>query len=77
MTIFVKSAAGNFEKRATVRESWGANKQVYHAAITTIFVIGKSENNSYNDRVRYEHKKYGDILQYDGPDDYRYLIHRL
>jgi len=71
MTIFVKSAAANFEKRAAVRRSWGTNKQIYHAAITTVFVIGKSKNATYNDRVKYEHKVYGDILQYDGPDDYR------
>ena len=72
MTIFVKSAAGNFERRSVIRNSWGAVKQIYHAAISTVFVIGKSQNESHNRNIKTEHKKYGDILQYNGPDDYRY-----
>ena len=69
--MFVKSATFNFKKRAKVRETWGSHKQVRQAAISVVFVTGTSNNASINKQIIDEHYVYGDILQYDGPDDYR------
>ena len=71
MTVFVKSAAFNLEKRNRIRQSWGSVYQVNGATISTLFVVGKSNNDKFNNLVRIEHQKYGDILQYDGADDYK------
>ena len=69
--MFVKSAAKFFERRKKIRESWGAIAQVVQAAFSIVFVIGKAEDETLTKNLMKEHHRYGDILQYDGPDDYR------
>lgn len=61
-----------FQTRRTIRNSW--INQSFKNASKSIFIVGKSTNESINNKVKLESQMYGDILQGDFVDTYRNLV---
>nr|XP_002126670.1 beta-1,3-galactosyltransferase 5-like [Ciona intestinalis] len=71
MVIFVKSSANSFIRREILRRSWASLFRVEEGNITVVFVVGLSGARFTERRLTKESKEHGDILQFNGPDDYR------
>jgi hypothetical protein len=67
----VTSATYHFENRQAIRETW-ANKTLFPQT-RTIFIIGKSNNETINQLLMDEYKTFGDIVQEDYMDTYMNL----
>ena len=61
-----------FQTRRTIRNTW--IHQSFKNASKSIFIVGKSTNESINNKVKLESQMYGDILQGDFVDTYRNLV---
>ena len=80
MVQFVKSSAHSFYRREMLRRSWGSLRFVEGVRFETLFIVGWSNSSRTKRKLIEENEKYGDILQYDGPDDYKFdvtIIKRL
>ena len=74
MVIVVKSAAENFMKRELLRRTWASLTYVNGVQFTIVFVIGKKEINYQKQLlIDEEQSRYGDILQLNISDKYRYF----
>ena len=74
MVIVVKSAAENFMKRELLRRTWASLTYVNGVQFTTVFVTGtKQVDNQKQLLIDEEQSRYGDILQLNISDKYRYL----
>uniref|UniRef100_H2YSG9 Hexosyltransferase n=1 Tax=Ciona savignyi TaxID=51511 RepID=H2YSG9_CIOSA len=71
MVIMVKSSANSFIRRDVLRRSWASLFYVEGGNVSVVFVVGKSVARKTERRLVEEQAKYGDILQFNGPDDYR------
>lgn len=71
MVTFIKSKIEYFHRRKLLRETWGSVAYLDGARFENVFVVGKTDDKSLISLLDEEEKQYGDILQYDGPDDYR------
>ena len=74
MIFVVKSAADNFEAREILRRTWAGVSYLEGFQFASIFVIGKI-NNKIQALVDEEYARYGDILQVNTTDEYRYRTH--
>jgi hypothetical protein len=71
--VFCMSARENFERRAVIRQTWGAKHAVY-------FVIGgqpEEEHKSIHVKLEQEQVKHQDLLDSIHPESYRSLPHKL
>lgn len=68
---FVKSSAHSFYRREMLRRSWGSLRLAQDIRFETVFVIGNSNSSVTAAKLIEENQKYGDILQFDGPDNYK------
>jgi hypothetical protein len=59
-----------FEKRQTIRETWGNSRFTNSSDLKVLFVVGFSKNESINAQIEIESRKYGDIIQEDYVDSY-------
>jgi len=73
MVQFVKSSAHSFYRREMLRRSWGSLRFVEGVRFETLFIVGWSNSSRTKRKLIEENEKYGDILQYDGPDDYKHI----
>nr|CAB3262597.1 uncharacterized protein LOC100180747 [Phallusia mammillata] len=73
MVNFVKSKASHQEHRNDIRRTWAHKLYLNGSRMETVFIVGMSRNVTTEMLLRQEHEMYGDILQYDGPDDYKYV----
>uniref|UniRef100_H2XVC8 Hexosyltransferase n=1 Tax=Ciona intestinalis TaxID=7719 RepID=H2XVC8_CIOIN len=67
---FVKSLYLGIHKRNMIRSTWASVRYIEGCAFMTIFVMGNPLNDT-KAAVKQEMLVHSDILQYDGPDDYR------
>lgn len=67
IVAIIHSAPDNFQLREAIRKSWGVN-------IKTIFVLGK--NSDLKKKLKKEHEKYKDILQFSFKDSYKNLTYK-
>lgn len=70
MVIFVKTAVGNFQRRSLLRRTWGSITMVGGGRFHYVFIVGVIQNDGRNALLEEEYERFGDILQFDGPDDY-------
>ena len=70
LIILVKSAASNFEKRDSIRKTWGRKTQIKHIHTRTFFTLGFHNDKDIIDKVSKEHGKHKDIIQGDFTDAY-------
>lgn len=68
LIALVTSGSGNFERRMAIRKTW-ANNELF-PGLETVFIIGKSVNDTVNAKLINESKMYGDIVQEDYMDTY-------
>ena len=54
-----------------LRRSWGSLRLAQDIRFETVFVIGNSNSSVTAAKLIEENEKYGDILQFDGPDNYK------
>ena len=71
MVTFVKSKIDHFQRREFQRRTWGSIGYLNGAKFETVFVMGKTKNKSIISLLDKENARFGDLLQFDGPDDYR------
>lgn len=78
MIYIIKSAAGNIQKRNSIRSTWGSIYKLYNAQYSIIFAVGEI-NKQFNSHekiqrsVEKENGLYGDILQCKYTDNYKAL----
>ena len=72
MFMLIKSSAGRPAIRELLRRTWATLSYVNRAQFRSIFVIGKANRNQQL-IIDEEAKRYGDILQLNVSDDYRYV----
>ena len=70
LVILVKSAIPNFERRDSIRRSWGREEQFQHIHTRTVFLLGFSNDKEAQQNVFQEDKKYQDLIQGDFIDVY-------
>ncbi|XP_050393485.1 uncharacterized protein LOC126811695 [Patella vulgata] len=74
--VVVHTAPGHFNRRLDIRETYGARKLFLPTEVRVIFLLGRVENQTLQDRIFNEHSKYGDTIQGDFKDAYRNLTHK-
>ena len=74
MIFVVKSAAGNFQAREILRRTWAGVSYLEGFQFASIYVIGKTTKKTQA-LVDEEYARYGDILQVNMTDEYRYRTH--
>jgi len=72
MVVLIKSSAGRPAIRELLRRTWATLSYVNKAQFRSIFVIGKANKNQQL-IIDEEAKRYGDILQLNVSDDYRFV----
>ncbi len=70
LVIIVKSAAANFDKRATIRDTWGYEKRFSDVPIRTVFLVGDVDSGEVMTKLEKEHQIFGDLVQGDFKDSY-------
>lgn len=66
LTIIVKSAVKNVDKREAIRQTWGAQGKFHGVNIRTLFNLGRTSSKQCSE----EAVRYGDIIQSDFVDSY-------
>ena len=74
MVTFIKSAADNRKRRILIRKTWASVRYTKSARLLYAFVIGRPDSNETFSLVKRESEIFGDILMYDGPNDYRLIF---
>lgn len=72
LLILIASAPENSLARLAIRNTWCAVSKKKNSNVRCVFMIGQS----YNTRIRYEHKHYRDIIQTNYHDSYRNLTYK-
>ena len=76
--ILATSHAGNFERRAWIRETWGASKTwLTKKKWKLVFNVGTHEDPVVRAKVRTESKQFKDVLLLDIPENFYKLPHRV
>ena len=70
MVVFVKSKIDFYKRREFLRRTWGAVNYLNGTKFELVFLMGKTNNKHAKALLDEEEARYGDLLQYDGPDDY-------
>jgi len=70
MVTFVKSRAGNVFLRQMIRRTWGSLLYVNGGHFSTIFIVGKTNNETVQALVDEEYERNRDLLLITEPDDY-------
>ncbi|XP_044733434.1 beta-1,3-galactosyltransferase 5 [Chrysoperla carnea] len=72
LLILVHSAPLNFEKRQTIRHTWGQP----HKLLRLLFILGRVENSKTQKQIENENQKYNDIIQGSFMDSYRNMTYK-
>ncbi|EDV28501.1 Lactosylceramide 1,3-N-acetyl-beta-D-glucosaminyltransferase [Trichoplax sp. H2] len=80
MLLMINSAPRNYERRSSIRETWG-KADIIRSALgnyvwRTIFIIGDGHSKKVNDEMNQEALKYGDMILADFGDDFRNLTYK-
>jgi hypothetical protein len=70
LVILVKSAASNFDKRHSIRNTWGRKSEIKHIHTRTFFTLGFHNDEKIQDKILEEHGEHKDIIQGDFTDAY-------
>jgi len=71
LVYLVKSAASHFDRRETIRRTWGFENRFADVAIRTVFLLGRvPEDFSLQGRIEQEHQHFQDIVQGSFTDNY-------
>jgi len=67
----VKSKSSNHDRRSAIRDTWGKVYFLNQIRIEKVFVVGQADDPTVQEAIQAESDIYGDILQFEGPDDYK------
>ncbi|NP_001089217.1 uncharacterized protein LOC734264 [Xenopus laevis] len=74
LLLAIKSSPGNYERRAVIRQTWGAEETYGTAKVKRIFISGipkvDKEVKRMNKLLKIESQKFGDIIQWDFQDTF-------
>ncbi|CAL8252808.1 unnamed protein product [Merluccius merluccius] len=74
LLLVVKSSPENYERRQVLRETWATEREHRGARIRRVFISGTKgvdfEKRQMNRLLALEHRKHGDILQWDFEDSF-------
>ncbi|KAL7743755.1 hypothetical protein ACLKA6_016815 [Drosophila palustris] len=70
LTILIKSAVGNQQRRQAIRKTWGYESRFSDVHIRRAFLLGVSGDNNKNEAAAKEAKQHGDIIRADFADAY-------
>ena len=73
MVFVVKSTVDHGPAREILRRTWASVSYAEEFSFTSVFIIGKA-NGKKQALIDEEYKRYGDILQLNMSDEYRYLF---
>ena len=73
VVLLVKSACGNFQKRESIRRTWG-NVTEYNNTVQIVFLLGHSSK--HREQVAEEYNNFTDIVSEDYVDAYRNLTYK-
>lgn len=76
LLILVASFHANLDARQAIRKSWGSLREYQGQIVRTLFIFGSHEDKNYNYQIQYEFKHYGDVMQADFVDGYRWLTNK-
>ena len=76
LLILVATFHANLDARQAIRASWGNVSTYRGQTIKTLFLFGLHDDKNYNYQVRYELENYGDVVQADFKDDYKWLTNK-
>ncbi|XP_071152427.1 beta-1,3-galactosyltransferase 5-like [Mytilus edulis] len=77
LLIFIHMAPGNFVGRTLIRSTFGTISSFQNKNIEHVFVLGKTENETLQQDIEQESKRYTDIIQGNFIDSYRNLTYKL
>lgn len=72
LLIIVSSNPSNNMNRMVIRNTWGKTDD----STKTVFLLGETENIANANRIKYESKEYGDIIQGTFTDSYRNMTYK-
>ncbi|KAJ3599029.1 hypothetical protein NHX12_032992 [Muraenolepis orangiensis] len=74
LLLVIKSSPGNYERRQVLRETWAEERVHRGARIRRVFISGTTgsgfEKLQLNKLLELEHRRHGDILQWDFEDSF-------
>jgi len=70
LVTFIKSKTNYFKRRELLRRTWNSVSYINGARLEAIYLMGQATDAATKALLDEEEERYGDILQYDGPDDY-------
>ncbi|ELU06541.1 hypothetical protein CAPTEDRAFT_148283 [Capitella teleta] len=76
LLTYVHSAPAHHKRRMAIRETWGHPRNIPDVKIRVVFLMGYSEEKSYQDALQMESDMYGDIIQENFLDSYRNLTYK-
>nr|XP_027203369.1 beta-1,3-galactosyltransferase 5-like [Dermatophagoides pteronyssinus] len=79
LAIFIHSATNNFDKRNTIRKTWGNHSFCYgieNLNIRLVFMLGITENETIQNQIEQESQIHGDIIQGSFLDTYRNITYK-
>ncbi|XP_002738327.1 beta-1,3-galactosyltransferase 1-like [Saccoglossus kowalevskii] len=73
LLVLITSRVANFERRATIRQTWGGTAFVASNRVATMFLLGNDNNDKLRKMVRHEKEQFDDIIMGDFVDSYHNL----
>ncbi|XP_066272629.1 beta-1,3-galactosyltransferase 1-like [Branchiostoma lanceolatum] len=73
LVAMVTSRHAHFEARAAIRETWGSATSIVGHKLSTLFVIGRTDDPTLQRTLIEESRKYGDLVQMDSYESYENL----
>ena len=70
LVYMVKSSIDHFDRRETIRRTWGFENRFSDVKIYTLFILGSTSDKNLMNMVMGESVKYGDIIQLNFIDSY-------
>uniref|UniRef100_H2YYE7 Hexosyltransferase n=2 Tax=Ciona savignyi TaxID=51511 RepID=H2YYE7_CIOSA len=77
LVTFIKSKVDNFKRRELMRKTWPSINFLNGARFETVFLLGKTEDKVTIALLDEEHERYGDLLQFSGPDEYDKMPYKV
>lgn len=68
--VAIKSAVRYELRRNAIRLTWGKVAYFEGVRILVVFITGRAKNSTEQHDLERENENYGDIVQFDGIDDY-------
>ncbi|XP_023235638.1 beta-1,3-galactosyltransferase 5-like [Centruroides sculpturatus] len=76
LIIFVHSSPTHFQRRATIRSTWGKDRTVAGKSVRLVFMLGTVNDLQLQQSIIREQQLFGDLVQGNFVDSYRNLTYK-